>query len=51
MCNSDWRQVYRDERRRPAYVVENRKSLDKMEADSSTRRELKLPPPNKSKAA
>jgi hypothetical protein len=42
---------FRDERRRPAYVVENGKSLDRIEAAPSTRRELKLPPPNKSKAA
>ena len=32
MSNSDWRQVYREERRRPGYVVENGKSVEKIRA-------------------
>jgi len=51
MCNADWRQVYRDERRRPGYVVENGKSVERIDAASPSRRELKMLSPNKSKAA
>ena len=27
---SDWREVYRQEKRRPGYVIENGKSVDKI---------------------
>jgi hypothetical protein len=32
LANSDWRDVYRKERRRPGYVIENGKSLERLKA-------------------
>jgi hypothetical protein len=32
VVNSDWREVYRQERRRPGYVIENGKSLERLNA-------------------
>ena len=45
-----WRDVYRQEKRRPGYVIENGKSIAKIET-SSSRNELKYPQHDKSKAA
>ena len=36
MANSDWRDVYRQERRRPGYVIENGKSLERLRAKLRT---------------
>jgi len=48
---SDWRDVYRQEKRRPGYVIENGKSIAKIETSSSSRSELKSSQHDKGKAA
>lgn len=48
---SDWRDVYRQEKRRPEYVIENGKSVEKIEATSSRRPELVPPQHSKGKEA
>jgi 5-methylcytosine-specific restriction enzyme A len=40
MCNSDWRQVYRDERHRPGYVIENGKPAIKLQSNESRRQPI-----------
>jgi hypothetical protein len=37
MRNSDWRQVYRDERRRPGYVIDNGKPTIKLQPNDACR--------------
>jgi len=32
LANSDWREVYRQERRRPGYVIDNGRSVGKVAA-------------------
>lgn len=47
----DWRVVYREERRRPGYVLENGRSLKKVGEDRAWKRETKPRVPEKRKAA
>ncbi len=35
MCNRDWRIVYKDDHRRPGYVIENGKPPIKLQASKS----------------
>jgi hypothetical protein len=51
VANLDWRSVYREEKRRPGYVLENGKSFDKILGDVLHRRDAKLPQREKQKAA
>ena len=39
----DWRVIYLQEKRRPGYVIENRKSIAKIETASSNRDRVKSP--------
>ena len=49
MANLDWRNVYREEKRRPGYVLENGKSFDKILGDVLHRRDAKPPQREKQK--
>jgi hypothetical protein len=48
---SDWREVYRQEKRRPGYVIENGKSVAKDLSDASPRRDVTPLQRDKRKAA
>jgi len=48
---SDWRDVYREEKRRPGYVLENGRSPVKSNRDPAARPEVKPPNSDKRKAA
>jgi hypothetical protein len=51
MSCADWRVVYREERRRPGYVLDNGRSLIKQGEDVPCKRETKPPMQEKRKAA
>ena len=51
MANSDWRDVYRQESRRPGYVIDNGKSLEKLAAKGRGQCRATLFKPEKTKAA
>jgi hypothetical protein len=51
MSCADWHAVYREERRRPGYVLENGRSLIRRGKDAAWKREAKLPVQEKRKAA
>jgi len=51
MSCRDWREVYREERRRPGYVLQNGRSLIRRSDDSAWKRETKPPLDEKRKAA
>ena len=51
MSCADWREVYREERRRPGYVLENGRSLIRRGEDTASKRETKPPVHEKRKAA
>ena len=48
---NDWKDVYRDERRRPAYVLENGKFIVKAHGTDSQQRDATTPLREKNKAA
>ena len=51
MSCTDWREVYREERRRPGYVLENGRSLIRRGKDAAWKQEAKPPIREKRKAA
>ena len=51
MSCEDWRAVYREERRRPGFVLQNGRSLIRRGKDAALKREAKLPVHEKRKAA
>jgi hypothetical protein len=51
MSCTDWREVYREERRRPGYVLENGRSLARPREVAAWKRETKLSVQEKRKAA
>ena len=53
LANIDWRNVYREEKRRPGYVIENAKSIAKTHGGDTPHRNVTLPQPHcdKRKAA
>jgi len=51
MSCKDWCEVYREERRRPGYVLENGRSLIRWGKDAAWKREAKLRVQEKRKAA
>jgi len=51
VANQDWRNVYREEKRRPEYVLENGKSSVNSNRESAARLEVKPPSSHKRKAA
>ena len=51
MANKDWREVYREERRRPGYVIENGKSVGKVTARTRAAFRARLVVSVQSKAA
>jgi hypothetical protein len=51
MSCTDWREVYREERRRPGYVLENGRSLIRRGEDVALKQEPKPPVHEKRKAA
>jgi hypothetical protein len=48
---SDWKEVYRQERRRPGYLIENGKSLTKVDPVPQIQHDLTPPQREKRKAA
>jgi hypothetical protein len=51
VANVDWRNVYREEKRRPGYVLEDGKSAVNSNPEPAARLELKPPISDKRKAA
>jgi hypothetical protein len=51
LANLDWRNVYREEKRRPAYVLENGRSPVDSNREPAERLEVKPPISDKRKAA
>jgi hypothetical protein len=50
MSSADWRVVYREERRRPGYVLEDGRSLIRRGEDAASKREMKPPVQEERKA-
>jgi hypothetical protein len=48
---ADWHEVYLQERRRPAYVIENGKSIVKHNGDAPPRRDVTPPRVDRKRAA
>jgi hypothetical protein len=48
---TDWQNVYREEKRRPGYVIENGKSITKTHGGDSRCRKVTPPQRDKRKAA
>jgi hypothetical protein len=51
LANIDWRNVYREEKRYPGYVIENGKSIAKTYGGESPRRNVTSSQRDKKKAA
>jgi hypothetical protein len=49
VANLDWRNVYREEKRRPGYVIENGKTIAKTHGGDTARRNVTFPQPQNDK--